>query len=240
MNIVRTMNRIKTDGKYMTPNYIFSRVVSKITGNNRIKFNLKTMDGLIYGDGNTAMFSTFKEVYIENNYETDLENVKYILDLGANIGLASKYLSNRYPNAIVFAVEPFEENFEFLSKNITNNVMPIKKAIWSKVTTLGLEKDICTPSNKINDSVKGNYLTTTISEIMKENHIKEFDIVKIDIEGAEKEILLNNNDWLNKTNYLMMEYHYKDRDKEENMLKKVGFKEVKVTNGIHHYRRDLK
>lgn len=41
-----------------------------------------------------------------------------ILDIGANIGIASIFFALRYPSAKIYAFEPIPENFELLKRNI--------------------------------------------------------------------------------------------------------------------------
>ncbi len=54
----------------------------------------------------------------EYKLATALESVNFILDAGANIGLASLYFLRRYPKAKIMAVEPDSANFELCRKNL--------------------------------------------------------------------------------------------------------------------------
>lgn len=50
--------------------------------------------------------------------ETDFgQNLAFIIDAGANIGLTSVYLANRFPNARILALEVDQQNFELLAEN---------------------------------------------------------------------------------------------------------------------------
>jgi FkbM family methyltransferase len=52
-------------------------------------------------------YLTFREVFLEEEYGgARVDNPESVVDVGANIGLASVYLGLRYPDARIFAVEP--------------------------------------------------------------------------------------------------------------------------------------
>jgi FkbM family methyltransferase len=77
---------------------------------------------------------TFKQVFLEGQYNFDIPfTPTTILDGGANIGLASVYFAHRYPAASIVAVEPNQENFEVLQKNIASflNVKAKLGGIWN-------------------------------------------------------------------------------------------------------------
>jgi FkbM family methyltransferase len=59
---------------------------------------------------------------------------EFIIDAGANIGLASVYFASRFPNARILAIEPERKNFEILVKNVERypNVQPILGALWGE------------------------------------------------------------------------------------------------------------
>lgn len=83
----------------------------------------------------TAEAWTFGTVFINKDYEFDLGfEPSTIVDLGAHIGMASIYFANKYPNAMILAVEPSSANFLRLKKNTQRykNITPINAAIWSQ------------------------------------------------------------------------------------------------------------
>jgi hypothetical protein len=61
---------------------------------------------------------TMREVFLDRDYDFPVrDNVKYIVDAGANIGLASIFFANKYPDAKIIAIEPEKENFLLLKRN---------------------------------------------------------------------------------------------------------------------------
>src|SRR5215475_12556495 len=72
-----------------------------------IRLRIRTTDPLLY-----------EHILLEREYAFDLPfSPKFIVDAGANIGMASIYFARRYPGAKIFAIEPETSNFAILLKN---------------------------------------------------------------------------------------------------------------------------
>jgi FkbM family methyltransferase len=139
-------------------------------------------------------------------------NVKTIVDLGAKIGTESIRFSKLYPNARIFAVEAVKENFDALLLNVKNysKIKPIFAAIWDKKANLKLiSRSIDSQSWYLRESLQDeNYdiRGITLDEILKENNIVEIDILKVDIEGAEKQLFSHTcNKWINSVKCIIVE-----------------------------------
>ncbi len=163
---------------------------------------------------------TFEQIFIRQEYDFDSKrNPKIIVDAGANIGLASIYFSNKYPDAKIIAIEPEESNLEILKRNIApyENIILVCKALWNENTIINLVD----PSlgkwgfiTQAKDSVEERYgpivhevQGVTVDTIMKEQGIEHIDILKIDIEGAEREIFKDPSSWILKVDSLIIELH---------------------------------
>jgi tRNA G46 methylase TrmB len=84
---------------------------------------------------------TYRQVFIKREYDVSVkQDPKVILDAGANIGLASIYFANRFPDAKIIALEPEESNFSLLKKNVLpyKNIIPIHAALWNKNEEISL------------------------------------------------------------------------------------------------------
>lgn len=123
----------------------------------------------------------------------------------------------KFPNAKIIAIEPEESNFNILSKNVEkiNNIYPLKAGIWKKkcnikVKDIGLDKYgfIIEETDK-EEGIKAE----TIFSIMEKFNIDYIDILKIDIEGSEKEVFEENFEWMDKVGILIIELH--DRMKRD-------------------------
>lgn len=142
-------------------------------------------------------------------------NPRLILDCGGNIGCAAVYFANKYPAAQVYSMEPEEKNFEFLAYNTQayENIHAEKSALWDKETFIRVEDrgwgiaGFMTFETTADDPAA--LKTTTIKKLLADSGFAEIDILKIDIEGAEKEVFAapDVDDWLSKVNVLVIELH---------------------------------
>ena len=137
----------------------------------------------------------------------------HIFDCGANIGLFTVLMKNRYPDAKVIAIEPDEENFLELKKNASkySDVFFEKYGIWNTDTKLKV-------SDKYNrgkwgivveeDLVDSNIESISINTLVKKYNIDIIDILKIDIESSEKQLFSSNYEaWLPKVRKIVIELH---------------------------------
>ena len=164
----------------------------------------------------TTDLKTFAQIFGELPYEICLpgREPRLILDCGANVGYASILFAKKYPTTKILAIEPDESNFKTLCENLRRfkNVKCLKAAIW------GLEKDlrIMNPNTGARsfrvEEVEANYNAQlkglTIDRLLFESQEEIIDILKIDIEGAEREIFKNGTPyWLKRTRILLIELH---------------------------------
>jgi FkbM family methyltransferase len=134
--------------------------------------------------------------------------------------MAAIYFANRYKEAKIIAIEPESNNYELLERNTENytNITAIKAALWNtsgeiSLFDTGLGNDgfmvennealLKTPVKNIKQKIK----TITIDEIINEFHIDSVDILKIDIEGSEKEVFESCKSWINKVKCIIIELH---------------------------------
>ncbi len=186
---------------------------------NYIQFNLPQLKETIYLRHNTSDVKTFDKVFLEDEYDFKPNHSPgFIIDAGANIGAASVYLTHRYPSARIISIEPEKSNFEILKKNTENykNITCLNKALWYINEPLAIKNtDVNKESFEIqqrNASSEEDCIeSTTISQLMLDYDISNIDILKIDIEGSEKEVFSYNTEWLSKVDLIFIEFH--DRKK---------------------------
>ncbi len=165
--------------------------------------------------GKSSDFRVFDEIFLKEQYDSHLlpKKPEVILDAGANIGLSSVYFATRFPSSKVFALEPENSNFQILSRNTNDfeNIIPLKKALWSHSTDLSLSNPSAekwafsfTESRQSSDEL---YKAISIEEFMIDYSINEIDILKLDVEGAEKYIFSSKIDWISKVQLIIIELH---------------------------------
>jgi FkbM family methyltransferase len=148
-----------------------------------------------------------------------------IVDVGAHIGLYTLIAAKRVgPTGKVIAIEPDPENFKILKKNILlnqlSNVKALRCAVYSTKEKLKLFLPELEEGRTIFNTVmqdragtSNNFLeveANTLDNIMNENNIiQRVNYLKIDVEGAELEVLKGaiNTLSLNKDLTLLIEVH---------------------------------
>jgi FkbM family methyltransferase len=149
------------------------------------------------------------EIFIEEIYKQKLGHHPYIIDCGANIGLSVIYLNLSFPDAEIVAFEPVDTNFSLLEKNtasFTASKITLKKeAIWNANTTLNFKSEGSLMS-RIDD--KGTDSVIAVKAFrLKELLNRNVDFLKIDIEGADYEVLKDIQPELHFVNNMFLEYH---------------------------------
>uniref|UniRef100_A0A7J2U052 FkbM family methyltransferase n=1 Tax=Ignisphaera aggregans TaxID=334771 RepID=A0A7J2U052_9CREN len=158
-----------------------------------------------------------------------------IIDLGAHAGSFTIYaILHSKPGARIIAVEPSNNNFTFLLANLKLfenvikekrlEILALKKAVWSyrgilKFIDIGWsEGGYVTPSQSVHS--KAYVEAITLDEIL--NLSKGKILIKMDIEGAEVEVL-NSSKELNRVHALAIEAHGNEQALIK-ILNKHGFK----------------
>lgn len=163
---------------------------------------------------------TYKQIFLRQDYEfITEEQPDIIIDAGANIGLASIFFANKYPNAKIIAIEPQMNNFELLIKNVESysNIFPVQAALWNQNCEINLvdpglgnwgfmtEEDNSAGARLGSFSHKVNAIT--VDKIIRDYKFDKIDILKIDIEGAEKEVFSDTSSWIENVDALIVELH---------------------------------
>ena len=150
----------------------------------------------------------FKEIFINevyaftNKIDSELKMSKKswtIIDIGANIGLSVAYFHNRYPNAEIIAIEASPINYKLLAENVSvNNLqnVEIRNCFVSNINiNTKFYHNMTKPGGSFGEGYKekdGKILkkfdvkTEKISDIVQPY---ENILIKIDVEGAEYDIL---------------------------------------------------
>ena len=166
----------------------------------------------------TADVSLCQQILLDAQYDSTLAvRPQVIVDAGANIGLASIFYANRYPEAKIIAIEPEASNYAMLRKNVAlyPNVVPIHGALWSEKKTLsGSSTDTghhayqVREENGLDDQGRcGTVRGLTLRELMTDLGIQHIDLLKVDIEGSEKEVFQNSADWIEHVGIIAIEIH---------------------------------
>lgn len=177
---------------------------------------------------------TFAQVFVNRDYDSESipGGAKTIVDLGANIGLATVFFGTRYPEAEILAVEPDDNNFGMLAFNtlaLGSRVRIERAAVWTHDGSVSLHAEdeegrsledwglqVSDTSNRNGKRVPCHKLSTLIDRTGWER----IDILKVDVEGAELELFSNGAlEWLSKVDFIFVETHDRFRPGSENAVR---------------------
>ncbi len=107
------------------------------------------------------------------------------------------YMLKRQNHGKVFSFEPDRKNLQGLEENLNlngnpNNIQLIKEGLWSyKGEVKFYEAGSVASSSfyKAEDSQENIIKVTSLDDFVEENKIKKIDFIKMDVEGAELNIL---------------------------------------------------
>ncbi|OGY17671.1 MAG: hypothetical protein A3F04_00870 [Candidatus Chisholmbacteria bacterium RIFCSPHIGHO2_12_FULL_49_9] len=140
-----------------------------------------------------------QEIVIQDDYR--LRSLKadppsIIIDLGACIGMFSLYAKALFPKAKIYAFEPFAGYFPGLEKNIRLNslgmgIIPYPLACYSEtaVRLLKSGKTLKSPPLAAPSWIYSYKDSISLQGILDYNKLSTCDLLKIDVEGAEYDII---------------------------------------------------
>lgn len=189
-----------------------SITVKKIKHQAADKERKTTVNGhSLYYQSPTELIHGLNEIFLEKVYEQNFGPKPYIIDCGANIGLSVIYFKQIAPDAIIEAYEPDIQNYTLLKKNVTSfglqQVNLHNKAIWKEEKVLKFEAD-GQMSSKIGNELSGEKKMVDVDAVrLKDKLTRTVDFLKIDIEGAEYEVLNDAKENLSNVKSMFFEYH---------------------------------
>ncbi len=179
-----------------------------------IELKVKGYSGLIYLRPNTSDYKIFKQIFIEEEYNVSFPlEVNTIVDAGSNCGYSIVYFKNKFKDAKLIAIEPDASNIEIINKNTSHysNIELIQGGVWHKNTDLNiLNKNAGKWAFRVIEAEKGHgeFKGYSLGSIIETYNLNTIDVLKIDIEGAEKIVFENNyKNWLPKTKFGFLELH---------------------------------
>lgn len=172
----------------------------------------------------TSDVITFDQIFAVREYDVDLPfSPKTIIDAGANVGYAAIFFAQEYPGATIISIEPEPTNFELLQENTQSydNIIALQNALHNVSGEKVVVQDegygkwgyITKRMEGSTENQTNTVQTIAIHDIMTQYDFDTLDIVKIDIEGFEKELFEKNTElWLPQTRCLIIELHDRMKD----------------------------
>jgi FkbM family methyltransferase len=174
----------------------------------------------VYCRSGTSDFVTFQEIFFNEEYrlarEIPVTDVRGILDLGANVGLAARWFLMRFPDARIVGVEPDAANAASARRNLLATESNSRHRIIHAFAG-GASRNAFLSSSGDYDANEGMLEDTPIAgraavPVLTGAELCDLaactlDIAKIDIEGSEKELLEADVGWLHDFRWIFIEVH---------------------------------
>jgi FkbM family methyltransferase len=145
---------------------------------------------------------------VEHRYRQIISNgqTPVIVDAGANIGAASLWFANKFPEAHIVAVEPEPGNAAILSKNANKRMTVITAAIGATPGYVSIPENATGWGARTERSNRGIEIVTMSEAFGSVPDGCPF-IAKIDIEGFESDLFSSNTEWLDHVHMVYIEPH---------------------------------
>lgn len=171
------------------------------------------------------------EIFGEDVYKFKTPNHSpYIIDCGANMGLSILYFKKNYPDSTILAFEPDHKTFNILKENTAHldGVTIREEAVWTADTTLEFFSEGSLAGSAMVDFAHKNNKTSVRAIDLKKYLNRKIDFLKIDIEGAENELIFDIKDHLSQVDKMFLEYHGLIDEPQNlgeilNLMKEAGF-----------------
>ena len=183
---------------------------------------LRNQSAPVYVRPSASDYLVLRDLFEDHEYgpvsQFNLPPNPTILDLGGNIGLSVRYFLQLYPAARITVVEPDTGNLDLLRLNCkdaiaTGQVIPVRAfaaakdgeaAIDRSDQPWGFKKRDSNDNPPPNSEMISCVSIPTLVGTAKFDHI---DLLKVDIEGAEKELFANCRDWIYLVRHIAIETH---------------------------------
>jgi len=157
----------------------------------------------------TADVETYFQVMLNQEYDFHYpREPKVIVDAGAHIGLSALWFAQRFPDARIFTLELERSNFELLRSNTARhpNIHPLHAAIWPTSGSVAIA-DATAATWAFNAEPGTGVTALSVPDVMARFDIDRIDLLKLDVEGAERGLLRDSAAWIDHVDMLVAELH---------------------------------
>jgi FkbM family methyltransferase len=165
---------------------------------------------------NSSDVSVFRQVFIDREYDiasAALSQGGIVIDGGANIGLTSVFLADRHPGIRIYAIEPDAANFQMLQINTSAypNVSCLHGALWNRDGAVRIahpgDKEWAFRVEEATMPRDADIPAIRLSTLFDRIEVQRVALLKLDIEGAEKEVLEDAEAWIGVVDNIVIELH---------------------------------
>ena len=132
---------------------------------------------------------------IFSHYKPNLNDI--CIDIGAGIGTESIFMSKLVGSGKVYSIEAFKDVFDLLNMNIKHNNLHNVNTYNLAITASNgyayiSDNDSHIENKLVRSDLPGDFKkvkSITIDQFINDHNIQQIDVVKVNIEGAEKELI---------------------------------------------------
>ena len=171
-------------------------------------FPVRTKRGLTIRVG-TSDPAVYAQVMLSEEYGIcrGLSNIRTIVDGGANVGYTATYFADLFPDASIICVEPDARNARVCRSNVQHRATVLETAIWPTPARLAIHDASANAWGiQVRADESGAIQAITMPELV-EMCGGCIDLLKLDIEGAEKDLFSGDTSWLGSVRNIVMEIH---------------------------------
>jgi FkbM family methyltransferase len=162
-----------------------------------LPFRTSVLEHPVFLRALTTDISAFSQIILQTEFANlDITDPSVIVDCGANVGSASVYFLNRWPQVRVIAVEADPSNYPLLVRNLApygERAMPVLGAVSDHDGYVSIERTAGSHwSSRITNNIEcsGTIVPSfTLDTIRAWVPGSRFDLIKMDIEGAETAVM---------------------------------------------------
>lgn len=159
----------------------------------------------------------FKDIFADQNYKFKTSNpAPLIYDCGANIGLSCLYFKRLFPAARIRAFEVDPNIAQILQNNMNRNritgVEVINKAVWTDSSGIDIVLEGADAASIYSKGQKTHVESVSLKEMIEAE--TSIDMLKMDIEGAEIDLMRDCRNSLSNIKNIFIEYHSFLNDKQ--------------------------
>ncbi len=183
---------------------IYRLARKKRYGRWKVKFN-----GLsIYCHDLLSFYMAAKDIFLQRIYEFKCDSAEpTVIDGGGHIGLFTLMVKKLYPDARITVFEPDHESLYLLRKNISENklkgVEVVEAGLFNRDGEIAFNSDHSDGSSISRGEGASSICVTSLRPFLE----KGVDFLKLNIEGAELEVLSDCQDLLPEIRQIVIEYH---------------------------------
>jgi FkbM family methyltransferase len=208
----------------LSPASLFNYAVWRITNSGAVTLRLRAGPrfALRSNFSENKDCGVASEIFVHDFYNDhgslETNNVRLVVDLGANVGFSLLHFLHKYPSCCIIADEPHSGHVKQAERNLAldgsrDRVELHDKAAGAKNRTMYLSQE--ETSSSLSDAASAATIAVEVVDIFPRLLGERIDLLKMDIEGGEYEILADERFGQLNLGAVVMEWHSRGAAQED-------------------------